>query len=652
LIEELLAIADNEGLTGKEAYRPRPIHWIIDLDPEGNLIGLTPTTGQTVSKTNKLSERSGKHFEAPVNYHTQIKDNKIHSVCTNQHNWLPDFLTGPASELFFDCKGLETHRDKKKPKLNPAKQKAFHALIAESLEDDKLSGNEGMRSIGKFLDSEPKFPSWLLTVADGKRRDALLKRFADDEEIISFRVNCKVTFQDTQVKRWWTEQIELRRAAVLKKLPEGRDFYDLLAGRLAEYFPSVFGNIPFSSFDKQPFESYGLGKQTTSFRIETAEKAAAALNWLLAPENGCRLGLGDLVAIFWARAGGQTRSTGFAELMAAADPLQVRDFISGIWGGQFRVVEQADFYAGLLSTSPGRFSVRSWHTETLPEAEENLRWYFRAISLPRLNDPYQSPFAIPALASATVQKSKKSRPQPGVYIALFEAALFGMRLPYRLLVAALIRQRVELAKGADKQSQNEFNERLAARTAIVKLYFAQRIKGDLMINEDFELENEPAYVCGRLLALLDKIHVEAHRDSGGTNTSPANRVYGAASTTPALIFPQVMKLARVHLNKIKNKGRAHNLEYGIPKKNRADGVAEDFEGLAAICSRLQATSTQGFPRTLGLEDQGRFAIGFYYERCRQWPPTRGDDKQVVQQREPETEPNPANTDDQPQRRNQ
>ena len=78
----------------------------------------------------------------------------------------------------------------------------------------------------------------------------------------------------------------------------------------------------------------------------------------------------------------------------------------------------------------------------------------------------------------------------------------------------------------------------------------------------------------------------------------------------------MLKLARHHLNKIGG-GWAYYLEHGIPKDNRADGVDEDHEGLAALCARLKR-----FPPVLDLEEQGRFAIGFYYERCRQWPPTK------------------------------
>jgi len=612
VLEELLAIAESESLSGREPYRSRSIHWFIDLDSEGNLIGFTPTAAQSISRSGVLSEETGKRFQTPANYHTQVKDGELNSVCTNQHNWLPDFLTGPANELF--TAGVPGAQ------ANIAKQEKCRQLIIQARKE--LPANPSLKAIVGYLDKEPQFPDWLLPVTDDKRREILLKRFAEGKENISFRVNGRITVQDAEVKQWWAKQIEARRNDVLTHLPEGSDFYLPESGRLAEYFPSVFGNIPFASFDRQPFESYGLGKQTTSFRIETAEKAAAALNWLLAKENGCRIPLGDLAAIFWARVNRKIRSTGFGNLMVAADPLQVKDFINGVWGGQFRAIEQADFYAVLLSTSPGRFAVRSWHTETLREAEANLRSYFRAISLPRLNDPEAAPLPIPVLATATIQRSKKSRPQPSVYIALFESALFGVLLPHSLLVAALIRQRVELAKGPDRQNPNEFDRRLAARTAIIQLYFLQRTKGEFMPDEQFNLENDPSYLCGRLLALLDKIHIEAHRDSGGTNSSPANRVYGSASTTPALIFPQLMRLTRIHLNKIKNKGRAYNLEQGIPMEKRADGIAEDFAGLATICARLQMAATQGFPRTLNLEEQGRFAIGFYYERCRAWPPTK------------------------------
>jgi hypothetical protein len=55
VLEELLAIAESEGLSGQEPYRARSIHWFIDLDSEGRLIGFTPTTAPSVSRSGALS---------------------------------------------------------------------------------------------------------------------------------------------------------------------------------------------------------------------------------------------------------------------------------------------------------------------------------------------------------------------------------------------------------------------------------------------------------------------------------------------------------------------------------------------------------------------------------------------------------------------
>jgi CRISPR-associated endonuclease/helicase Cas3 len=134
---------------------------------------------------------------------------------------------------------------------------------------------------------------------------------------------------------------------------------------------------------------------------------------------------------------------------------------------------------------------------------------------------------------------------------------------------------------------------IRARTALIKLYF--KTNKDITMNEQtHENQNHPAYLCGRVLALMDKIHNAAHGKS--TASSPAGRYYGSASSTPALVFPRLCKLARIHLEKIEQEW-AFNLD-------------RDLTGLV---SKFSAQAS--WPRTLSLEDQGRFAIGFYYERA-------------------------------------
>jgi CRISPR-associated protein Csd1 len=267
----------------------------------------------------------------------------------------------------------------------------------------------------------------------------------------------------------------------------------------------------------------------------------------------------------------------------------------------------------ILLKSTGRFAVRSWHTDTLASVDKHVQQYFRAIALPESQE--RSP-TLRDLAWATIAKTKKqkTKPAPATFNALFEAAWRGTPIPFDLLAATLERQRVELASG-DTES-DEFQARLGARSALVQLYFSLKSKSLTLTTGTIMNAKDTSILCGRLLALLDKIHDKAH--DGKSASSPANRLYGAASATPALVFPRLCQLARYHLQKM-DRGMARKLEFGVPKDRRADNVPEDFEGLAAVVARLKEASGGDFPRMMSLEDQGRFALGFYYERARQWP---------------------------------
>lgn len=99
-----------------------------------------------------------------------------------------------------------------------------------------------------------------------------------------------------------------------------------------------------------------------------------------------------------------------------------------------------------------------------------------------------------------------------------------------------------------------------------------------------------AYRLGRLFATLEKIQEEA---SPGLNATIRERYYGAASSTPVAVFTTLMRLKNHHLAKLSNKGRAVNFE----------------KLLAQIMSGID-----DFPRHMPLQDQGRFAIGYYHQR--------------------------------------
>jgi CRISPR-associated protein Csd1 len=80
-----------------------------------------------------------------------------------------------------------------------------------------------------------------------------------------------------------------------------------------------------------------------------------------------------------------------------------------------------------------------------------------------------------------------------------------------------------------------------------------------------------------------------------TNASATirDRYYGAASATPVVVFPQLMRKAPHHLAKL-------------------DGATYYEKLIQQICCALQPPTP--FPPTLTLEEQGLFAVGYYHQR--------------------------------------
>ena len=102
-----------------------------------------------------------------------------------------------------------------------------------------------------------------------------------------------------------------------------------------------------------------------------------------------------------------------------------------------------------------------------------------------------------------------------------------------------------------------------------------------------DLENKNVGYClGRLFATLEMIQKRAN----GSATI-RDRFYGAASGTPVTVFPNLIRLMTHHLSKLDT------------------GFAIYYEKLVGeILDKID-----DFPATLSMEDQGRFALGYYHQ---------------------------------------
>lgn len=106
-----------------------------------------------------------------------------------------------------------------------------------------------------------------------------------------------------------------------------------------------------------------------------------------------------------------------------------------------------------------------------------------------------------------------------------------------------------------------------------------------------EENRNPAYICGGLFAVYEKIQKDA--TNGTLNRTIKDAYFSSACSRPASVFPTLAKLSQNHLHKLGEGGRIW------------DGRLVGFVG--DLMNQLEGE----FPQTLSLDDQGRFIIGYY-----------------------------------------
>jgi CRISPR-associated protein Csd1 len=97
-----------------------------------------------------------------------------------------------------------------------------------------------------------------------------------------------------------------------------------------------------------------------------------------------------------------------------------------------------------------------------------------------------------------------------------------------------------------------------------------------------------AYVCGRLFAVLERLQMQAAGVE--LNRTIKDAYFASASSKPAIIFPKLINLAQNHLKKVK---------YPIFYNKLLGEIMDGLQG--------------EFPENLLLQDQGRFIIGYYHQ---------------------------------------
>lgn len=333
------------------------------------------------------------------------------------------------------------------------------------------------------------------------------------------------------------------------------------------------------SANENAFESYGLKRATiASVCQECARKYGEALLFLLNGERS-HYRAGDVHYVFW------TREDEAFDLSAYLnpEPEDVHKLFQGVWSGNpSEAVDPNDFYALGLTTNTSRLVVRDWLETSLSAIVDNLKGWFER---QKLRDAYRDEFIAPqgifALAASTVQNAQRGLTSRHMQ-ALVRAALTNGPLPRDLLVRALRR--------VSADPDHRFTR---PRAVLIRMALNDILPKEHHVPPELDPKNtRPAYLYGRLFATLETIQYQA---LGSVNATIVDRFYGTASTAPRSVFARLLRGAQPHLAKVR-------------KQNRGAYVRLQ-ERLTELLSHLD-----GFERTLTLEEQALFAIGYYHER--------------------------------------
>lgn len=400
---------------------------------------------------------------------------------------------------------------------------------------------------------------------------------------------------------------------------QGEPMQCLVTGKrapVARLHPSIKGvygaqssGASLVSFNARAFESYGH-EQERGRNAPVSQAAAfgygAALNYLTA-EGGQNLRLGDTTLVFWAE-DAQEESAAFfmCSLAGAGERMSEQDLkavMGKVAGGQMAdwnaipLHPQNHFYVLGLAPNAGRVSVRFFLQDSLMNFARHILAHHQRMEVIRPAYEAEAFFPIRKLLEETVNpKSREKTPIKKMAGEVLRAIL--MDTPY----PATLYSRIQVRIRAD-------HEITYVRAAIIKAHLLRNTQNNaqnarykeaavVKLNEN---TTYPPYVLGRLFCVLEALQQAANNQN---NTTIRSRFFSAASTTPAVAFPTLVRLAQAHLKKL----------------DEGQKVYYDKQ-ITGLLSMLDET----YPSRLNIYDQGVFQLGYYHQTQKRYQ--KKEDKQ-------------------------
>lgn len=569
MLEPLVRLAERERWGADAYFESRAVRWAIALDQHGSFRGITPLG------TPEDKRWAGKSF--PMCPRTP--NNEL------QAGGKSHFLAEAATTVLL----LPAKNDEPLDQKCQVKHNFFKELVKEAVS----FGVTTLKPIAEFLDRPDE-----MTFA---RTAMLSQKRAKPTDTISFDLDrgCVLGRNDWHV--FWRK----KRGALKSKGRSHEPALPCLAtgcleapvrshGKIKGVWGALGTGASLIANDKEAFQSFGL-KQALNAPVSVSAESRyrADLKELI----GHSIPLGGAQFIYWTL---EQSSVDPVTLIRDGEEAAV-DFLGGdeklLEGGLVTSLEAVrtgvhvplgsqsnTFYGCAISANGGRLVIRDWWESSVKEVLDHVSEWIRDLEIIKLGGGVLGLPKFGALLYSMVREDLKELP-PQTPVQLMRAALRGLPLPRTAVNAALYRHAIEVREGSIS----------SIRMCLIKAYLNRARKaGDPTMTTDLNSdEADRAYRCGRLLAVFEQIQRAALPK---LNAGIVQRFYGAASSTPALVMPRLFKLSHHHLSSLSG-GLA-----GYFKKQIEQITTKDLMGTT-------------FPRSLTLEEQGRFALGYYHQRA-------------------------------------
>ncbi len=560
ILKRIVEFAERELSDAPSGYQNRFVTKVVELSLDGGFLDVSTPTGSTRGKRHGIDR-------------LEPQESPMRTVAVK-----PRLFADNVNYV------LGKPREKDKAKQVAERHQAWCNLVAEASEQLQIPEVQAIHN-------------WVLAGGPENLRN---NSVIEEDDDLTFRINGQFITDLPEVRAFWANQGESAHM--------GTCIITGTFGPVVDRMPAPIKGVPdgqmsgtaLISVNNPSGESYGLEAALNSpVSVAAAEKLCNGLNHLLnepstsdsegkARKYKYSLRVGRIVFIAW------TRMKQEFDLMAAIeqpDPDYVQQLIKSVESGMIMTdIDSSEFYAMSLSANAARIVVRDHHETTLHQAKLQVAAWFKLLSLNGFNAEPLCPPGIYRLGACLYRDANKDMPTH-VPRDLLAAALFpGRKLPPYLLSLALKRN---IAMQGPYSEYNGKRRIAFDRISLIKAILQQNTMLDLkQLNPELVT---PAYLCGRLLAIYERIQYDYYNvdQREQPNITIIDKYFGAAAASPGPILGVIGKQARSHLTKLRRKG-----------------VSGYYEKALNEIHALLPT----FPSSLNLEEQGYFTLGYYHQR--------------------------------------